>query len=168
MDDESSINPLADDIAAARRAVADAERALEKARITLSVWEQVAAKFAGSPLMPKPPRQVSPRLPFGDAPPTRRGKAPGTLSNQWRTIMEHVVLTGNRPSSPLQWSDMALVRGFNIEEKSVRDWLRRAAESEYHYIERIGDSYRVSDTAIQKFGFKTAEPPQEVPSGGSE
>ena len=51
--------------------------------------------------------------------------------------------------------------------KAVRDWLRRAAVDEHKYIERNGDTYRVSQTAVERFNLMTAEPSPEVSSDGS-
>jgi hypothetical protein len=96
-----------------------------------------------------------------------RGKAKGTISNQWRTVMGHLVEQGNQALPYDLWTVAAQKCGYTLDVKAVRDWLRRGVGAQQGFIERHGDTYRVSALAIEKFGFKTAEPPPEVTGDGS-
>lgn len=162
-------DPLDLEIDAAKRAVADAERKLEMGRVMLAALEKAAS------LRPRHSNGVvrhASAVDFDSLGHQRiavaRGKAPGALSTQWRSIMQNVVTAGNSPLTPDLWALTATEGGYPMDTKTARDWLRRAASSEFGFIVRDGDAYRVSDAAIERFSLKVAEPPLEVPSDGSE
>lgn len=92
------------------------------------------------------------------------GKVAGTISSQWRNTMGRLVETGNQPLPYDKWPDVAAAIGFDLKPKAARDWLHRGAGAKAGYIERVGNGYRVSQAAIEKFEFRTAE----MPTGGSE
>jgi hypothetical protein len=79
------------------------------------------------------------------------GRAPGSLSHQWRSILGAMVDQGNRYLSPQSVSTLAQVIGITIGDKTARDRLRRY--SEMGFTERNGETYRVSEMAITRFGF---------------
>lgn len=112
--------------------------------------------------------QKTSMLPLRRAPLPRtegvRGKAPGTLSNQWRAIMGAFVVGGNFASPPETWRGIAMHAGYDIDTKTARDWLRRTAKSEHRYIQQIEDGYRVSDLAIEKFGLRNWTKNESAPS----
>lgn len=93
-----------------------------------------------------------------------RGKAPGSLGARWRKIMQVVVQNGNSALTPDLWAVAAETAGYPMETKRARDWLRRATEKEHHYIQRVGDGYRVSDAAIEKFKLRNQPENESAPS----
>jgi hypothetical protein len=94
-----------------------------------------------------------------------RGKAPGTLSNQWRSIMASFVFDGNMAATPEAWRRAAVQAGFaEIDTKAVRDWLRRAAKSEQRFIQQTVNGFRVSELAVEKFGLRNWTKNQSAPS----
>ena len=169
MQPDSPLTPLDAEIAAAQSAVAKAQGQLRTSLAILEVLERL--KFSqGSPgqsqKMP-PPIASSYGAPEGSPLPNRRGKAPGSLSSQWRKIMAKIVAAGNDPMDPDYWCIAASEAGFpNMEVKAARDWLRRAAANEYGFILKHGDSFNVSDAAIEKFHLRTPKPSPEAPSDG--
>ena len=147
----------------------DAERELAERQITLAALE-LAATLRPRSLNGGGAYVVGASLPRAEAaarPTGSRGKAPGTISNQWRAIMGKVVVDGNQAWTPDLWALAATETGHPMETKAARDWLRRAAEGPYGYIERQGEGYRVGAAAIEKFNLKTAAPPPEVPGDGA-
>ena len=96
---------------------------------------------------------------------TGRGKAAGTLSTQWRTILTEVAKqAGRQPLTPDLWTVIANECGYSLDTRAVRDWLFRGGGATAGYVVREGDAYRVSDMAIERFNLKTAEPPLEEPA----
>jgi len=157
------------EISAAREAVADMQRELQTRQITLSALERAAAlrpRAAGNVPLNSTISAIARSVATGRAPGTR-GKAPGTISGQWRSIMAAMVKGGNQPLTPELVAVLADANGYRLEVKAVRDWLRRAAASEHRFIEREGDACRVSAAAIERFHFQTAAPSREVPSDGA-
>jgi hypothetical protein len=102
-----------------------------------------------------------------------RGKARGSLNQQWRVVMGGVVAQGNQFLSPEGWAAIGRMMGYDIDTKRAAGWLRRGAGIEMDFIERNGDSYRVTDAAIERFGLAVndTQPPftkvAAVPDGGT-
>lgn len=170
MQPDSTIDPLDAEIATAKHAVAEAQDCLRTSGAILEVLERLKASRGGVGWQRKPLATVSPRrdTPDGIQPPAKRGKAPGTLSSQWRKIMAKIVAAGNDPMHPEYWCLAAAEAGFpKMEVKAARDWLRRSAANEYGFIARHGDNFNVSAAAIEKFLLRALEPPPEVSRDGS-
>ena len=81
--------------------------------------------------------------------------------------MAKMVANGNQPMQADMWSLAASEAGHTVPPKTAGDWLRRSSDNEYGYILRHGDSYNVSQGAIEKFNLKASEPPLEVASDSS-
>lgn len=173
MESESTQDPLDAEIAAVRRVMTDAERTIEIQGAILASLERVkAARDGVKPNVAAPiaPVQLNPAIVgalVAHANVSRRGKLPGAISNQWRSTMRKIVSDGNHLTPPDLWSVAAAECAYEIDVDTARDWLRRAAKSDFGYIERNGDAFRVAEAAIERFNLKAPEPPPEVTSDGS-
>ena len=164
MDIESPTpDPLDIEIAKVEAAIAGLGREIDKLRI-----QRDALKLAAS----LRPVLVGSILPGGASRPTiskllalkgstTRGKAPGAINNSWRLTLSRVVEEGNNFLSPDLWAAAAKEVGVELQPKAARDWLYRGGGAKRGYVERRGDTYRVSDLAIEKFGLKAPKPPSE-------
>ena len=162
---ESGISQLKQVIAEKAAAVAAKEHELELARVELQALQHAASLLKLSSESISAARSSS-HLRMSVVQSNARGKLAGTLSNRWRQVMALVAETGNHPTPPDGWVVAGEAAGFKLSPTATADWLRRGVGAKMGFIERIGNDYRVSQKAIQKFGFKTAKPPPEVPSNG--
>jgi hypothetical protein len=170
MQTDSPLDPLDAEIAAARLAVAEARDRLKMSGAILEVLERIKVSQSGVGRSQKFHPPMAPYRAAPDSPQIsgKRGKAPGSLSSQWRKIMAKIVAAGNDPMHPDYWCIAAAEAGFPaMEVKAARDWLRRAAASEYGFILKHGDGFNVSAAAVKKFHLRAPEPPPEVSGGGS-
>jgi hypothetical protein len=86
-----------------------------------------------------------------------RGKLAGTINNTYRETMRRVVEEGNNYLTPDLWAVASKECGYELSVKAARDWLFRGGGAKSGYVERSGNSYRVSALAIDRFGFKRPE-----------
>lgn len=138
-------------------AITEHEAVARKLEIKRAVYDALAklAPTDETRIYPqKTVRRLSATARYPDA---SRGKAPGTLSKQWRTIMAAFVSTGNDAAPPDKWQTIASRLGFSINLKAARDWLGRAAKSEHRFIQETQNGFRVSDLAIEKFGLRNLD-----------
>ena len=168
-----SPDQLDQEIAAKRAEIAQIEQALGAERNVLrgmlrAAELRPAVKMNGAPSHAARPETPA-VLPSAEPPTSpRSGKPPGTLGSRWRSILgRHARTFGIGFAGPELWAANAATEGHPMSVKAVRDWLRRAAVDEHKYIERNGDTYRVSQTAVERFNLMTAEPSPEVSSDGS-
>ncbi len=176
MDDSplSSQDPLDAEIAAKEATAVQMERDLDILRVEIRTLRRAAELRPTRKYLPPTKRVVLLNRPAVPLSPTStshltvlRGKTPGALSMQWRSIMRKIVANGNHFMPPDLWAVAAAECGYEVVMHSAGDWLRRAAVSEFGYIERDGEAFRVSESAIQRFNLKAPEPPPEVTRDGS-
>ena len=150
------------EIAAKREEVADLLRRLERANIELATLERAATL--------RPFQRGSEVHRVGvDVKRRPGGRRPGALSHQWRQILGVMVQNGNCFVSPLTVSALAETGGIRVGPKTAADKLARYVGK--GFTERSGDTYRVTTTAMTRFGLyaaptKALGPPREVPSSG--
>lgn len=149
--DELTTDPLEREISAKSEAISALERQLEIATAELRALQRAAS------LRPVIRETAGYAACKGISKGIARGKPPGAISNQWREIMGRMVEQGNAPAPPSLWSAVAGARGYPLDTKAVRDWLRRGAGAKLGLIERHGEHYKVSQAAIEKFGFVVAK-----------
>ncbi len=161
-------DPLDIEIAAKEATAIKLERDLDVVRVEIRTLRR-AAELRPAVRNVAPTKRVlySPPPDFSAQQSSGRGKAPGAISMQWRQIMGKMVANGNSLMAPDLWVLAASECGHEVDVDTARDWLRRAAKSDFGYIERDGDAFRVSQAAIQRFNLKAPEPPPEVTSDGS-
>jgi hypothetical protein len=164
MIDSPTVDPLDREIADRSAAIAAKERELELERVELRALQRAAmlrpvAKMNGA-AHPRPQEHhQEDRLAEQPAKRSKgkaRGKVAGTISNQWRQVMARAVELGNDLMPAEGWVMVADLAGYQLTPRGTADWLRRGVGAQLGFIERRGDNYRVSETAIEKFGFQPA------------
>lgn len=145
--DQSPADPLDREIAEKVAAIAAKERELEFERVELRTLQRAAALRPVAPTV-RAPSSGQERARGGG-----KGRVKGSLTRQWQTVMSRFVELGNEFQDAEGWVTVAELAGYQLTPRGTADWLRRGVGSQLGYIERQGDTYRVSYRAIEKFSF---------------
>lgn len=135
---ERAIEAKRDEVAKAEAILRDAERVLERARVELSTLEQAAS------LRPLTASAVATEV--------RKGRQPGAISREWRTVLMTMWLLGV-PSTYEVIAGIAGSSGASSDIASVRERIR--IFERHGYVQ--GDpmrGYTVTDVAAERFGFQ--------------
>lgn len=161
-----AMDRLEEEIRRKRQAVEAAQRELEQAKERARQAQQqldresieLAAFQKAAQLRPAgaPPEQQAMRQ---EAEPThqrRLGRQPGAIKKEWREVLRDMLRNGNRPQSPSAISLLAERFGLPHDAKSIRERFR-GFES-HGFVEKVGDDYRVTDVAVQRFDLDGTSP----------
>jgi hypothetical protein len=89
---------------------------------------------------------------------SRKGRQPGAISKNWRKILSSVAAHYPDGASPEDIASYGAALGLpNLRPTDARQQAEKYVA--YGYIERVGDRYKVTDMARER--FRTVEPPTE-------
>jgi len=136
-----------------RQRYEDALRVCELTRARLEGL-QIAVGLLGRPF---PTNKAEVARSSGDVP-RPRGKQLGSISMEWRAVLAAHVAAGNDFASPKDIAATSTAAGHPVEMKPTRDRMRKYIS--LGFAEREGDLYRVSQSAIDRFGLRREAPAQ--------